>query len=300
MPRAIWKGSISFGLVNAPVAMYAAISERNLHFHLVHKTDMAPIGYQKTCKRHKKPVPDKEIARAFDLKGKTVLMEDKDFEAARAEGYHAITVLDFVPLDQIDPIYYERTFFLGPADEGAEHVYALLAKALEESELAAICSYIFHQREHLGCLRSRDGVLLLEKLYFADEVRSHKEHKPGGQRIDRRELKMARDLIDRMAGDFDIGRYKDRYRQQLMGVIRKKARGQKIEVPEAPRAETAPDLMEALRASLEGASGSRRKGGSGSRKAPTLEQLRRRAAKAGIEGRSKMSRAELERALEAA
>jgi DNA end-binding protein Ku len=101
-----------------------------------------------------------------------------------------------------------------------------------------------------------------------------------------------------MAGDFDISRYKDRYRQQLMGVIRKKARGQKIEVPEAPRAETAPDLMEALRASLEGASGSKRKGGSG--KAPTLEQLRRRAAKAGIEGRSKMSRAELERALEAA
>jgi DNA end-binding protein Ku len=300
MPRAIWKGSISFGLVNAPVAMYAAISERNLHFHLVHKTDMAPIGYQKTCKRHKKPVPDKEIARAFDLKGKTVLLDDRDFEAARAEGYHAITVLDFVPLDQIDPIYFERTFFLGPADEGAEHVYALLAKALEKSELAAVCSYIFHQREHLGCLRSRDGVLLLEKLYFADEVRPHKEHRPGGQRIDRRELQMAQDLIDRMAGDFDIGRYKDRYRQQLMGVIRKKARGQKIEVPEAPKAETAPDLMEALRASLEGAGGAGRTRASGSKKAPSLEQLRRRAAKAGIEGRSKMRRAELERALEAA
>jgi DNA end-binding protein Ku len=300
MPRAIWKGSISFGLVNAPVAMYAAISERNLHFHLVHKTDMAPIGYQKTCKRHKKPVPDKEIARAFDLKGKTVLLDDRDFEAARAEGYHAITVLDFVPLDQIDPIYFERTFFLGPADEGAEHVYALLAKALEKSELAAVCSYIFHQREHLGCLRSRDGVLLLEKLYFADEVRPHKEHRPGGQRIDRRELQMAQDLIDRMAGDFDIGRYKDRYRQQLMGVIRKKARGQKIEVPEAPKAETAPDLLEALRASLEGAGGAGRTRASGSKKAPSLEQLRRRAAKAGIEGRSKMRRAELERALEAA
>jgi DNA end-binding protein Ku len=299
MPRAIWKGSISFGLVNAPVAMYAAISERTLHFHLVHKPDLAPIGYEKVCKRHKKPVPDKEIARAFDLKGKTVLMDDSDFEAARAEGYHAITVLDFVPLDQIDPIYFERTFFLGPADEGAGHVYALLAKALETSELAAVCSYIFHQREHLGCLRSRDGVLLLEKLYFADEVRPHREHKPAGQRIDRRELKMAQDLIGRMAGDFDIDRYKDRYRQQLMGVIRKKARGGKIEVPETPRAETAPDLMEALRASLEGAGNSRRTK-SGSKKAPTLEELRRRAAKAGIEGRSKMGRAELERALTAA
>jgi DNA end-binding protein Ku len=299
MPRAIWKGSISFGLVNAPVAMYAAISERTLHFHLVHKTDMAPIRYEKTCKRHKKPVPEKEIARAFDLKGKTVLLDDSDFEAARAEGYHAITVLDFVPLDQIDPIYFERTYFLGPADESAEHVYALLAKALEQSRLAAVCSYIFHQREHLGCLRSRDGVLLLEKLYFADEVRSHKDHKPGGQRIDRRELQMAQDLIDRMAGDFDISRYKDRYRQQLMGVIRKKARGQTIEVPDAPETEAAPDLMEALRASLEGAGGSRGKG-RGSKKAPTLEELRRRAAKAGIEGRSKMGRAELERALAAA
>src|SRR3954452_10227828 len=276
MPRAIWKGSISFGLVNAPVAMYAAISERTLHFHLVHKTDMAPIGYEKTCKRHKKPVPDKEIARAFELKGKTVPLEDRDFEAARAEGYHAITVLDFVPLDQIDPIYFERTFFLGPADEGAEHVYALLAKALEKSELAAVCSYIFHQREHLGCLRSRDGVLLLEKLYFADEVRSHKEHKPSGQRIDRRELQMAQDLIDRTAGDFDISQYKDRYRQQLMGVIRKKARGQQIEVPEAPKPDTAPDLIEALRASLEGPGVSRRM--VGSKNGPTLEELRRRAA----------------------
>jgi DNA end-binding protein Ku len=260
MPRALWKDSISFGLVNAPVAMYAAVSERNLHFHLVHKTDMAPIGYQKTCKRHKKPVPDKEIARAFDLNGKTVLLEDRDFEAARAEGYHAITVLDFVPLDQIDPIYFERTFFLGPADEGAEHVYALLAKALETSDLAAVCSYIFHQREHLGCLRSRDGVLLLEKLYFADEVRSHKEHRPTGRRVDRRELGMAKDLIDRMAGDFDIGKYRDRYRQEVMGVIRKKARGGTIDVPEAPEPEAAPDLMEALQASLEEARSSRARG----------------------------------------
>jgi DNA end-binding protein Ku len=298
MPRAIWKGSISFGLVNAPVAMYAAISEQDLHFHLVHTKDMSGIGYQKVCKKEDAPVPDDEIARAFDLDGKLVIMEDEDFEAARVESYHAITVQDFVPLEQIDPVYFERTFYLGPADEGAGHVYALLARAMDEAGLAAICSYIFHQREQLGCLRSRDGVLLLEKLYFADEVRSHKEHRPAGQRVDRRELQMAHDLIDRMAGDFDIGRYKDRYRQQLMGVIRKKARGQKIEVPEAPEAETAPDLMEALRASLEGAGGARRKGGS--KKAPTLEQLRRQAAKAGIEGRSKMSRAELERALEAA
>jgi DNA end-binding protein Ku len=305
VPRAIWKGSISFGLVNAPVAMYAAISERNLHFHLVHTKDMAPIGYQKTCKRHKRRVPDKEIARAYDLNGKTVLLEDRDFEAARADGYHAITVLDFVPHDQIDPVYFERTFYLGPADEGAEHVYALLARALETSGLSAICSYIFHQREQLGCVRSRDGVLLLEKLYFGDEVRPHREHRPRGQRIDRRELQMAQVLIDRMAGDFDIGRYRDRYRQQLMAVIRKKARGQEVTVPETPEPERAPDLMDALRASLDEARAGRRttawgRSRASDRKRPTIGELRKRAAQAGVEGRSKMGRAELERALRAA
>src|SRR5690349_3041430 len=132
MPRAIWKGSISFGLVNAPVAMYAAISEQDLHFHLVHTKDMSGIGYQKVCKKEDAPVPDDEIARAFDLDGKLVIMEDEDFEAARVEGYHAITVQDFVPMEQIDPVYFERTFYLGPADEGAGHVYALLAKAMDE------------------------------------------------------------------------------------------------------------------------------------------------------------------------
>ena len=326
MPRAIWKGSISFGLVNAPVAMYAAISEQDLHFHLVHTKDMSGIGYQKVCKKEDAPVPDDEIARAFDLDGKLVIMEDEDFEAARVESYHAITVQDFVPLEQIDPVYFERTFYLGPADEGAGHVYALLARAMDEAGLAAICSYIFHQREQLGCLRSRDGVLLLEKLYFADEVRPHTEHRPSGERVARQELEMARDLIDRMAGDFDIKRYKDTYRDALMGVIRKKARGKKVTVPEAPKREEATDIMAALQASLDAAAGrrasgkrgsnggGRRSGGSSSggrrrsggtsngRAAKdlddlTLDELRKSAARAGIDGRSKMSRQQLAKAL---
>ena len=139
MPRSIWKGSISFGLVNAPVAMYAAISEQDLHFHLVHTSDMSPIGYQKVCKKEDKPVPEDEIARSFDLNGKTVLLDDEDFQAARAEGYHTITVLDFVPYEQIDPVYFERTFYLAPAEDTAGHVYALLARAMDEAGLAALC-----------------------------------------------------------------------------------------------------------------------------------------------------------------
>src|SRR3954447_11470542 len=151
MPRAIWKGSISFGLVNAPVAMYAAIHEQDLHFHMIHTKDESAIGYEKVCKKEGKKVPDSQIARAFELDdGSMVVMDDSDFEAAKVEGYHAITVLDFVAYDDIDPIYFERTFYLGPTDDGAAaHVYALLAKAMEQSGLAAICSYIFHNREQL-------------------------------------------------------------------------------------------------------------------------------------------------------
>ena len=168
MPRAIWRGSISFGLVNVPVRMYAAISEEDLHFHMMHAKDESPIGYQKVCKKEHRPVPDDEIVRAYELDdGSMVVLDEQDFEAAKADGYHAITVLDFVPYDEIDPIYFERTFYLGPQDDGAStHVYTLLVKAIEDAGLAGICSYIFHNREQLGCLRVRDGVLVLEKMYF--------------------------------------------------------------------------------------------------------------------------------------
>jgi DNA end-binding protein Ku len=251
-PRAIWKGSISFGLVNVPVAMYAAIHERDLHFHMVHKKDLSAIGYQKTCKKEKKAVPDSQIARAYERDdGKKVVLEDSDFEAARADGYHSITVLDFVPRDEIDAIYFERTFFLGPQDDGAAaHTYALLARAMESSGLSAVCSYIFHNREHLGCLRVHSGVLHLEKMYFADEIRKPDRARPKRQRIAKQELDMARQLIDKMAGSFDPEKYRDTYRDALLKVIAKKAKGKKIAVAEPAKSTTAPDLMAALEASL--------------------------------------------------
>jgi DNA end-binding protein Ku len=150
--------------------------------------------------------------------GTMVMLEDRDFEAARTEGYHAITVLDFVPYDDIDPIYFERTFFLGPQDDGAAaHTGALLARAMDDAGLSAVCSYNFHNREQLGCLRVRDGVLHLEKMYFADEVRK---------------------------------KYRDTYGEALLKVIAKKAKGKRITVPEPKKSDKAPDLMAALEASL--------------------------------------------------
>jgi len=252
MARAIWKGTISFGLVNAPVAMYSAIDEQDLRFHMVHRKDMGPIGYQKVCKKEDKPVDADEIAKAYELDdGKLVLLEDEDFEAAETDAYHEIRILDFVPHEQIDPIYFERTYYLAPADRSAEHVYALLAEAMSASGLSGISSFIFREREQLGCLRTRDGVLMLEKMFFANEIRDAKEHRPSNQKLSRGELEMARELIDRMAGDFEPEKYKDTYTDTLRQAIEQKLEGKEIHVPAPGKPPKVVDLMEALQRSLE-------------------------------------------------
>ena len=131
MPRAIWSGAISFGLVNVPVRMYSAIEEKDLHFHLIHEPDSGRIGYEKFCKKEEKLVPDDEIVKAFETsKDKHVVFTDEDFEAVKAEGVKTIDISDFVPYEEIDPIYFDRTYFLGPQD-GAEKVYALMREAME-------------------------------------------------------------------------------------------------------------------------------------------------------------------------
>ena len=162
-------------------------------------------------------------------------------------------ILDFVPYEQIDPIYFERTYYLGP-ERGAEKVYALLVAAMERSELAGVVRYVFHDRERLGCLRVRDGVLLLERMYFADEVRPHDEIRPKrkGKVVDQ-ELELALTLIEQITSDFDPGQYEDRYRERLLKVIRQKRKGAKIEAPQEEKRTEAPDLLAALRESVENA-----------------------------------------------
>ena len=155
----------------------------------------------------------------------------EDFAAAQGETYKTIEILDFVPYEQIDPIYFERTYYLGP-EQGAEKVYALLVRAMEQSELAGVVRYVFHDRERLGCLRVRDGVLVLERMYFADEIRPHDEIRPKRRgKVDDQELELALSLIERITSDFDPGRYEDRYRDRLLKVIREKRKGKTIEAP---------------------------------------------------------------------
>jgi DNA end-binding protein Ku len=267
MARAIWSGSIVFGLVNAPVRLYSAIDEHDPELHLVHVKDGSRIGYQKVCKKEDKAVPDDEIAKAYETsRGKLVLLEDEDFAAARGEGTRTIEIKQFAPYEQIDPIYFERAYYVGPQD-GAEKVYGLLVQAMEEADLAAIASFFFRDREQLACLRVRDGVLLLEKMYYADEVRPDDDARPGRRtKADKQELELALRLIESFQGDLDLSKYEDTYHERLLAVIRRKQKGETIEAPAEEEREAPPDLLAALRESVEQAKRSgatRARGGSG-------------------------------------
>jgi DNA end-binding protein Ku len=259
MPRSIWSGTISFGLVSIPVRMVTAVSEHTLHFNLLHRKDSSPIGYEKVCKKEEKCVPDDEIVKAYEVsKGTFVEVEDTDFEAARVEGYHAFDISAFVDVDEIDPIYFERSYYLVPQD-GGEKVYTLLVRAMEDADLAAVGTFVMREREHLGCLRIRDGVITLERMYFADEIRPAGDVKPERARVSAKELEMAAALIDRFKGSFDPTKYKDTYTEKLLDVIKRKQKGETVTVekPETPE-EEAPDLMAALQASIEAHSGARK------------------------------------------
>jgi DNA end-binding protein Ku len=306
MPRAIWSGSIAFGLVNVPVKMYSAVEEQKLHFRLVHEPDGSPIGYDKVCKSEGKSVPDSEIVKAFEVeKDEFVYMTEEDFETAEAEsqGGRTIDIRAFVPYEEIDPIYFEHTYHLGAAD-GGEQVYALLARAMEESGLAAVAKFVMRGRDNLACLRVRDGVLTLERMHFAGEVRPVDDLSPEGVRVRKTELDMAKRLIEEFSGTFEPERYHDTYRDKLCEIIRAKKKGETVPAAELEEPEAPTDLMAALRASVDAAQG-RRKGKTAKRARDGLEQLSRDelyelARTQDLPGRSDMSKDELVEALKAA
>src|SRR6476469_5271074 len=241
-PRAVWTGAISFGLVNAPVRMYTAISEKDLRFNQLHVTDGGRIGYVKVCKADNEPVPADEIVKGYEVsKGEYVRMTDEDFEAARGEQHRGITIHDFVPADQIDPVHFERTYYLGPEEGAGEAIYALLVEAMERSGLSAIATYVHHDRENLACLRVRDGIV------------------PSATKVDSKQLKMAEDLIGAYTSDFEPERYKDTYRERLLAIVDQKREGKTTKPPEPEAGPSAPDLLTALTASLDAARAERQK-----------------------------------------
>jgi len=297
MPRSIWSGSISFGLVNVPVRLYSAVQEHKLRFHFVHEKDSSPIGYEKICKKEGKPVPDDEIVKAFEFeKGEYVFMDDEDFKAAKVEGYKTIDIVDFVPYEAIDPIFFASTYYIGP-DRGAEKTYSLLVKAMEDSELAGIAKFVMRDKQQLGALRVRDGVITLEQLHYADEIRPVDEIKASRTRVSGEELKMAARLIESFTTEWKPEKYKDTYRDELCAIIRAKRKGKDVHAAPEVEEEAPADLLTALRESIERSRGGSRGSRNGDLADLSKQELEQRAKQAGIEGRSKMTKAELVRAL---
>src|SRR3954454_22561278 len=252
-PRALWTGSVTFGLVNVPVRIYSAVHEHKLDFHLVHEKDDGPIGYQKICKLEDKPVKNDEIVKAYEFKkGEFVQLTDEDFAAVQVEGQHTIDLEDFVPYEDIDPTFFAHSYLVGPQD-GAEKTYALLVKAMERSGLAGIGKFVMRSRQYLGCLRVRDGALTLEQLHFADEIDEPKGILPDKlPSVAGKELDMALTLIEGFAGDWEPEKYEDTYTAALREVVKAKRRGKDVhELREPEEATSPPDLMEALRLSIE-------------------------------------------------
>lgn len=259
MPRAIWKGAISFGLVSIGVKLYSATEEKDIRFHQVHRTDGGRIRYKRVCEVDGEEVTYDDIAKGYDLGGgETVILTDEDFSELPLPTSRAIEVLEFVPAEQVDPILYNRSYYLD-ADGQAAKPYVLLRDALENSERVAIVKVAIRQREQLAVLRVREDVLVMHTMLWPDEVRTaeleflEEDIAPRPQ-----ELAMAESLIDSMTADFEPGEYVDNYRAALQEVIDAKVAGREVVAVEPEEEKPAAvDLMAALRASVERAKAGR-------------------------------------------
>jgi DNA end-binding protein Ku len=256
MARAIWSGTISFGLLNVPVRLYSAVARRSIALREIRESDSARIKHRRVAEGTDEEVPYENIVKAYELSpGQYVPLSKDEMAALAPEKTRAIDVQDFVDIEEIDPMYFDSPYYLGPAD-GAEKAYSLLASAMESSGKAAIARFVFRNKEHLAAIRAGDGVLTLTTMRFHDEVVPPSELDDSlpdkAPKVAKREREMAEQLIDSLSTEFDPSGYKDEYREQLLALIEQKAEGKEIVAPEAeaPKATKAPDLMAALEESI--------------------------------------------------
>jgi DNA end-binding protein Ku len=253
MPRPIWKGALSFGLVTVPVGLYAATERAaEIRFRLLHAKDASPIDYKRVCEAEGVEVPWPQIARGYEYdKGRYVIVTDKDFARARVEATQTFAIRDFVPTHAIDLLHFDQPYYLAPTSKAASRAYALLRDALAETGRVGIGTLVLRQREHLAALAPTGRVLALTTLRYAHEIRSVDTlDLPAASRADKRELALARQLIDTLARDWDPTRYRDTYRDVLLKLIEQKAKGEPISAPAPRKPAAVVDLMDALQRSV--------------------------------------------------
>ena len=314
-PRSIWTGAITFGLVTIPVKVYTAVGregDERLDLHLLHAKDGTRVRYERTCEKGHRDIDWQEVVKGYEHgKGKWVEITSEELEALELESLRTIEVSSFVPYDQIDPVYFDKSYYLVP-EEAAIKAYRLMAGALGDENVVGVGKVAMREREHLCVLRAADDLILLETMHWPEEVREagfeqlRKKVQPQAS-----ERRMARQLIQQLSDDFDPGRFHDEYHAALKKLIERKAAGKEIAVPQ-PSEEPRPvaDLMEALKASVEAVKGGRKPSRGRARPAPAgaaadgqdlrslgKSQLEERARDIGVKGRSKMDRAHLLQAI---
>ena len=256
MARAIWKGSISFGLVNIPIALYPATRREEFKFRLLRKSDLSPVSYKRVAEKDGKEVPWDQIVKCYEYeKGKYVVLKDEDFERVDLEATQTVDIQDFVDQEEIDPIFFYKPYYLEP-QKGGDKAYALLRDALKDSNKIGIAKVVIKTRQYLAGVKPEDGVLVLELMHFADELADPgKLHVPKKTEVGKREMNMAKSLIDSMSSKWNPEKYRDDYREALMEVIEEKAEDGGKEIEEKPKKARKPtkviDLVSVLQKSLE-------------------------------------------------
>jgi len=323
MARAVWTGSITFGLVNVPVKLYTATEEKDVRFHQFQRQSKRRVHNKRVAEGSESEVPYEDIVKGYEVnKGEFVIVTPEELEAVAPGRTRTIDIEDFVDLSDIDPIYFARAYYLGPADDAAVRTYRLLVEAMGDTGKAGIGRFVLRSKEYLAAVRPSNGILVLETLFFADEIRD-----PAAvigplprAKVGERELTIARQLIESMATDWDPKRYADTYRERVLDLVERKAQGEEIVAEQPETRAPVLDLMAALEQSLASARqgrapsarqgsrqtssrrGQKRNGPRSRRRTNDYEGWSRsrlvdEARKRDIAGRSKMSRDELVEAL---
>ena len=256
MPRAIWSGAISFGLVNVPVKLYSAVSRKTVRFHQLHDKDRVRIQQKRICPEDGEEVPYDEIVKGYEISpGHHVVITPEELESLDPKKTRTIDIEDFVELEQIDPIYCDAAYYLVP-DKGADKAYNLLLQAMRESDRVAVARVVIRTKEHLTAIRATGDVLTMATMLFADEVVPPDRLDELADTQDgasKRELDMARQLIESLSTEFEPDKYRDQYRERVLDMVERKAEGEEIAVQPAEEPERVPDLMAALEASIKAA-----------------------------------------------
>jgi len=280
--RPIWKGSISFGLVYIPIAVYPATREEKISFRQLRRTDLSPIKYKKVAEADMKEVSGDQIVKGFEYeKGRYVVLNEEDFEKVKIESTHSIDITDFVELEQVDPKFFYKPYFLEP-QKGGEKAYALLHKALSGTDKIGVAKVVISNREHLAAVKPDGLFLILELMHFASEILSAEELSRGpSTALNEKELKMAQALVDSMTVAWEPEKYRDEYRTAVMDLIEQKAKNKKIDIkPAVPHASTnVVDLVKVLQESLNRSQSVKvKRGSNGTRRTSTLVKQKRRVA----------------------